>query len=86
MGPSSILHALDHLLDLGALGHVDREREAVDLGRDLLDLVGRPGGDRDARAGAGQLERDGAADAAPAARNERDLTVEADFVGHRPRS
>ena len=85
-GAELVLDALDHRLDLGALRDVHRERETVDLGRDLLDLLGRPGGDGDAGAGTRELESDRAADAASATRHERDLTVEARFLGHRARS
>ena len=55
-----------------------------DLGGGLLDLLARAGGDGDARARAGQLERDPAPDPAPAAGDERDPARELRVGGHPP--
>ena len=73
---------LDQRGGLLGVGHVALQRDGVAAGRldrcdDLVGGVG-PGGvvDGHARAGAGQLERDRAADAARAAGDERDASVE----------
>ena len=69
-----------------ALGHVDGERAPADAARRLLDLLPRSRRDCDSRARRCELAGDVGADAASAARDERDTPGEVVRSRHRARA
>ncbi len=72
----------DRAVDLLLAGHVGRQRDdlaarlALQLARDSLEAILRPGDDRDVDTFARQLERDGFADAETAAGHERAFALQ----------
>ena len=81
--PALGLDSLDEAVELAAVGQVDGERGAVEIGRELLERLGGAGHQRDPGAAAGELAGDLHADALGCPGDERVGPGERQPVGHR---